>query len=114
MYINDFFEKQDDISKKLTPTLGALRDKCYGPIFKALFGDKVCQKVTFNDKIDNFIQNDAIDNVLFCSLRDEENVGTVCPMGILQFYNRVHSDITKEDVKRIHYLRKLIGTMFIE
>lgn len=47
-------------------------------------------------------------------MRDEEIIGSVCPTGILQFYNRVHSDITKEDVKRMHYLRKLIGTMFIE
>lgn len=55
LYINDFYEKQEDVSRKLTPTMGSLRDKCYGPIFKALFGDSVCSKVNYNDKIDNFI-----------------------------------------------------------
>lgn len=41
-------------------------------------------------------------------------LGMTKPVGVLQLYNRVASDILQDDLVRIHHIRKLIGSMLIK
>ena len=41
-------------------------------------------------------------------------LGKTRPVGILQLYNRIASDILQDDLVRVHYIRKLIGSMMIK
>ena len=41
-------------------------------------------------------------------------LGKTRPVGILQLYNRIASDIVQDDLVRVHYIRKLIGSMMIK
>jgi hypothetical protein len=53
-------------------------------------------------------------NTAICSLRDEEWVGDVCPVGTLQLYNRKHHGVTQLDMRKIEGLRKLFGSTLIK
>ena len=82
--------------------------------WSAVACDVLAQKFPYNRKIDNFMEVDVIENVAFSSIQDEEVLGKTRPVGIMQLYNRVASDILQDDLVRIHYIRKLIGSMMIK
>lgn len=41
-------------------------------------------------------------------------LGKTRPVGVLQLYNRVASEILQDDLVRLHYIRKLIGSMMVK
>ena len=49
-----------------------------------------------------------------CSIQDEEIIDRTRPVGVLQLYNRVASDILHDDLVRIHHIRKLLGAMLVK
>jgi hypothetical protein len=49
-------------------------------------------------------------NVIICSLEDEEIFGEPKAIGTLQIYNKRNADITQDDLARVKYIRKLIGS----
>ena len=49
-----------------------------------------------------------------CSIQDEEIIDHTRPVGVLQLYNRVASDILHDDLVRIHHIRKLLGAMLVK
>jgi hypothetical protein len=53
---------------------------------------------------------DVLENAVFVSLQDEDIIKMERPIGVLQLFNRVASEITQEDLRRLFYLRKLIGS----
>ena len=77
---------------------------------------KLAKDSPYNPKIDNFIEleNNNIDNFLMSSIEDEEIIGKVQPIGVIQLYNKHASDINQEDMKRIFYIRKLLGAMIVK
>ena len=70
---------------------------------------RLAEKFPFNPKIDNFLELEDIENVVITSIQDEEIIGRVRPVGVCQFYNRVASDVTQDDLRRMFHIRKLIG-----
>lgn len=38
-------------------------------------------------------------------------MGEVRSVGVLQLYNRIASDILQDDLERVHFIRKLLGSM---
>lgn len=68
----------------------------------------------YNSKIDNFAEMEDVDNIIVCSLRDEEIIKEVRPVGVLQFYNRIASDVLQDDIQRVFYVRKLVGAMAVK
>ena len=81
---------------------------------QAFIGKILAKEYPFNRKIDNFLELDRIENMAISSIQDEEAIGCSRPVGILQLYNRVASDILQDDLVRIHRIRKLIGAMMIK
>ncbi len=91
------------------------------------FGDKVLQKQLqnnickelapeqpFNQKSDNFLYLEKIHSVVISSLMDEEIMGQTEAVGTLQLYNRKYSEITQDDLARVSFIRKLIGSILIK
>jgi hypothetical protein len=68
----------------------------------------------FNKKSDNFLELDKIHNMVISSLTDEETVGDPKCVGTLQLYNRRFNDVQQDDLARIGYMRKLIGSTLIK
>lgn len=68
----------------------------------------------FNSKSDNFLDLDKIHNIVISSLQDEEIPGLPQTVGTLQLYNRKYSDVSQDDLARISYMRKLIGSTLIK
>jgi hypothetical protein len=62
-------------------------------IAQAFLAHYFAEDYPHNSKIDNFAEVEHIDNMMFASLRDEEILGEIRPIGVLQFYNRIASDI---------------------
>ena len=81
---------------------------------QAFIGSLLAKDYPYNKKIDNFLELEHIENMVICSLQDEEIIGKTRPVGVLQLYNRVASDILQDDLVRIHHIRKLIGAMLIK
>lgn len=81
---------------------------------QAFIGHILAEKFPYNKKLDNFLEIEHIDNMAICSIQDEEVLGKTKPVGVLQLYNRVASDILQDDLVRIHHIRKLIGAMLIK
>ena len=75
---------------------------------------KLAKNSPFNPKIDNFVEKENIENFLISSIEDEEIIDRVCPVGVIQLYNKNASDITQEDMKRIFHIRKLLGSMIVK
>jgi hypothetical protein len=73
-------------------------------------GDQLAADYPYNNKIDNFIELETIENCVFTSIQDEEFLGKVRTVGTLQFYNRIAADIDQDDLKRLYYIRRLIGS----
>jgi len=51
---------------------------------------------------------------LISSIKDEADVGNPVSVGVLQLYNKLGSDVTEEDLKRVFYIRKLIGSATVK
>lgn len=51
---------------------------------------------------------------MISSIQDEEIIGKPRAVGVLQLYNRIASDVLQDDLVRVHYIRKLIGSMMIK
>jgi len=81
---------------------------------QAFIGHHLASKSPFNKKIDNFLELESIENLLISSIQDEEVIGLTRPVGVLQMFNRVASDILGDDLVRIHHVRKLIGSMLVK
>ena len=77
-------------------------------------GQLLAEGFPYNKKIDNFLELETIENFAISSIQDEEVLGRTRPVGILQLFNRVASDILNDDLVRIHYTRKLIGSMMVK
>ncbi len=52
-------------------------------------------------------------NAIYASLLDEEDLGQPKSVGTLQLFNRKNGMITQDDLARISFLRKLIGSTLI-
>lgn len=81
---------------------------------QSFIGHRLAEKWAFNTKIDNFLELENIENVVFSSIQDEEVIGKPRSVGVCQFYNRVASDVTQEDLVRMFHIRKLIGAMTVK
>ena len=98
----------------LIAQVSSSRDQVLSLAQQAFIGKQMAAKYPFNRKIDNFMEIEIIDNMVISSIQDEEIVGTTRPVGVLQLFNRVASDILQDDVARVHYIRKLIGAMMVK
>ena len=49
-------------------------------------------------------------NLVVAALTDEEDFGFPKTVGTLQLFNRKFSVVTQDDLARISYIRKLIGS----
>ena len=54
---------------------------------------KLAKDSPYNSKIDNFIELENIENFLISSIDDEEIIGKVHPVGVIQLYNKHASNI---------------------
>jgi len=54
-----------------------------------------------------------IQNLLISSIQDEHIIDKVTPVGVLQLYNKLGGEISEEDLTRVFYIRKLIGSSTI-
>ena len=54
---------------------------------------KLAKDSPYNPKIDNFIEleNNNIDNFLMSSIEDEEIIGKIQPIGVIQLYNKLYT-----------------------
>ena len=73
-------------------------------------GKILTQDFPYNSKSDNFLDIYQINNMVIASLLDEENFGEIRSIGTIQLYNRKLSEISQEDLARVYYVRKLIGS----
>jgi hypothetical protein len=78
------------------------------------FGKLLGPGYPFNVKSDNFLDLDKIHNMVISSITDEEVVGQPKCVGTLQLYNRAYSDVQQDDLARISFIRKLIGSTLIK
>ena len=113
-FINDFAHKKATLIGPMVANTSSSRDQVLTLHQQAFIGNILAKEFPFNRKIDNFLELERIDNLAICSIQDEENIGCSRPVGILQLYNRVASDILQDDLVRIHHIRKLIGAMMIK
>ena len=112
-YINDYAYKRNTVIGPIRAHTSSCADRCLSLEEQETQGREMCKHDPFDRKIDNFIEVETIDNLVICSIRDEEEIGITKPIGVLQLFNRVSSDILQEDLVRLHYIRKLIGSMMV-
>lgn len=70
--------------------------------------------LSYNSKIDNFLEVEKFRSFVVCSLVDEEILAKPKVVGTLQLYNKVGSDITQDDLARVLLIRKLVGSLLIK
>jgi len=51
---------------------------------------------------------------LISSIKDETDIGNPVSVGVLQLYNKLGSDVTEDDLKRVFFIRKLIGSATVK
>ena len=113
-YMNDFVHKKATVIGPLQCDTSSSRHHVLSLAQQAFVGKHLAKDYPFNRKIDNFMEIETIENLAISSIQDEEVLGKSKPVGILQLYNRVASDILQDDLVRMHYIRKLIGSMMIK
>jgi len=111
--LNDFQAKQEDKTRKLIPRITSLRQNHFNVLAQSFIGHRLAEHQPFNPKIDNFLEIEDIENFVISSIQDEEVIDRVQAVGVCQFYNKVASDVTQEDLARVFYLRKLIGSQTV-
>ena len=70
--------------------------------------------LSYNSKIDNFLEVEKFRSFVVSSLFDEEILAEPKVVGTLQLYNKVGSDITQDDLARVLHIRKLVGSLLIK
>lgn len=83
-------------------------------VAQRLMFPRLTEKNPFNDKIDNFIEVPKITNLVISSIKDETEIGNPISVGVLQLYNKLGSDVTDDDLRRVFFIRKLIGSATIK
>ncbi len=75
-------------------------------------GEQVGQheKMFFNIKSDNFLEIEKLFNFAIAPILDEEYIGSPQIVGTLQLYNKLNGDTTQNDLARLFYMRKLVGS----
>ena len=112
--VNDFQAQQADTTNEIIGKVTAYGQACFNEIAQCFLSMKLAKDSPFNPKIDNFVEKENIENFLISSIEDEEIIDRVCPVGVIQLYNKNASDITQEDMKRIFHIRKLLGSMIVK
>ena len=114
-FINDFALKSesDDLDLMKAQTSSS-RDKVLTLAQQAFIGKILARKYPYNKKIDNFMELETIHNIVCSSITDDERIGKLRPVGVLQLYNKDTGHILQDDLVRIHYIRKLVGSMMIK
>ena len=64
----------------------------------------------FNSKTDNFLEIEKLFNFAIAPIQDEEYIGYPQIVGTLQLYNQLNGDTTQNDLARLYYIRKLVGS----
>lgn len=59
-----------------------------------LLSKGITGKSPFDNQIDNFSELEVLENAVFVSLQDEDIIKMERPIGVLQLFNRVASEIT--------------------
>ena len=70
--------------------------------------------LSYNSKIDNFLEVEKFRSFVVSSLVDEEILAKPKVVGTLQLYNKVGGDITQDDLARVLHIRKLVGSLLIK
>ena len=70
--------------------------------------------LSYNSKIDNFLEVEKFRIFVVSSLVYEEILAKPKVVGTLQLYNKVGGDITQEDLARVLHIRKLVGSLLIK
>ena len=70
--------------------------------------------LSYNSKIDNFLEVEKFRSFVVSSLVDEEILAKPKVVGTLQLYNKVGSDIMQDDLARVLHIRKLVGSLLIK
>ena len=70
--------------------------------------------LSYNSKIDNFLEVEKFRSFVVSSLVDEEILAKPKVVGTLQLYNKIGSDITQDDLARVLHIRKLVGSLLIK
>jgi len=85
------------------------------PIHKQNYYNELTDRqLSFDSKVDNFLEIDKLKSLIVAPLLDEEVIFSPKIVGTLQLYNKVGGDINQEDLARVQYIRKLIGSMLIK
>ena len=98
----------------MKPQTSSSRDNVLTLAQQAFIGSILARKYPYNKKIDNFLELETINNIVCSSITDEEKIGRLRPVGVLQLYNKDSGKIIQDDLVRIHYIRKLVGSMMIK
>jgi len=70
--------------------------------------------LSYNKKIDNFLEVEKFRSLVVSSLVDEEILAKPKVVGTLQLYNKVGSAVTQDDLARVLHIRKLVGSLLIK
>jgi len=92
-FINNFEHKSANTMSALVAQTSSSRHQVLSLAQQAFIGHILAEKYPFNKKVDNFLELEQIENMVICSIQDEEVLGKTIPVGVLQLYNRVASDI---------------------
>ena len=68
----------------------------------------------FQDKIDNFLNIDKLQNVIFSAVQDEFKLGCPAPVGAIQLYNKKNGNIKSEELLAVHHIRKIVGAALVK
>ena len=113
-FINNFSHKNQTVIGPIHAQTSSSRHQVLTLAQQSFIGHLLAKQSPYNRKIDNFLELDSIENMAICSIQDEEVLDHTKPVGVLQLYNRVASDILQDDLVRIHHIRKLLGAMLVK
>lgn len=68
------------------------------------------EQVFFNSKSDNFLELEKLYNFAIAPIQDEEYIRNPKIVGTIQLYNKLNGDTTQNDLARLFYIRKLVGS----
>ena len=91
--VNDFQTQQADTTNEIIGKVTAYGQVLFNEIAQCFLSMKLAKDSPYNSKIDNFIELENIENFLISSIDDEEIIGKVHPVGVIQLYNKHASNI---------------------
>ena len=68
------------------------------------------ENIFFNRKTDNLLEINQLHNFAIAPIQDEEYIGRPEIVGTLQLYNRNGGNITQNDMAKLFFIRKLVGS----